>query len=34
MTFAEATPDAKTRVSHRGRAFTALLGALRTRGVL
>ncbi len=34
MTFAEAERDAKTRVSHRGRAFTALLAALRTRGVL
>ena len=34
MTFAEATAEQKERVSHRGRAFDALLVALRTRGVV
>jgi len=33
MTFAEADLGAKTRVSHRGRAFMALLAALRARQV-
>lgn len=31
-TFAEAAPVAKDRISHRGRAFRALLNALRERG--
>lgn len=34
MTFAEAELDAKTRVSHRGRAFVGLVSALHARGVL
>jgi XTP/dITP diphosphohydrolase len=34
MTLAAATTEMKQRVSHRGRAFVALLSALRSRGVL
>lgn len=34
MTLADATTEQKRRVSHRGRAFDALLGALRARGVV
>jgi XTP/dITP diphosphohydrolase len=34
VTLGDATVVAKQRVSHRGRAFSALLGALRERGVL
>ena len=34
MTLAEATTEQKRLVSHRGRAFDALLGALRARGVV
>jgi XTP/dITP diphosphohydrolase len=34
MTLADATPERKRGVSHRGRAFDALLGTLRARGVL
>ena len=34
MTLAEATTEAKRSVSHRGRAFDALAGQLRARGLL
>ena len=34
MTLADATTAEKRRVSHRGRAFDALVGALQGRGVL
>jgi XTP/dITP diphosphohydrolase len=34
MTLADATTEQKRLVSHRGRAFDALLGALRARGVV
>jgi XTP/dITP diphosphohydrolase len=34
MTLADATTEEKRRVSHRGRAFDALVDALRGRGVL
>jgi XTP/dITP diphosphohydrolase len=34
MTLADATTEQKRAVSHRGRAFDALLAALRTRGVV
>jgi len=34
MTLADATTEQKRLVSHRGRAFDALLAALRTRGVI
>jgi XTP/dITP diphosphohydrolase len=34
MTLADATTEQKRNVSHRGRAFDALIGALRVRGVL
>jgi XTP/dITP diphosphohydrolase len=34
MTLADATVEQKRTISHRGRAFDSLLGALRARGVL
>jgi XTP/dITP diphosphohydrolase len=34
MTLADATTEQKRQVSHRGRAFDALLAALRARGVM